>query len=185
MLLLLLLAALALPATKQASAFVITPTPDTSITTAPSASTIEGSIQSVVSTDESLIKDPVNVSIFVSMGQLPPQYVSFSFGTGYTTSYDFYTGLLAQKGVLTQNPVLATAVAKLPRSNKADNLRLNSVDLRVLGVNAPGLLGPNGVRGDGSFDGVISLTPKTFLQYSHPMAPNKIGRLACRRSQWP
>ena len=90
---------------------------------------------------------PVNVSIFFSVGQLPSQYASFSFGTGYVTSYDFYTGLLAQKGALTQNPVLTTAVANLPRGNKADTLLLNSVDLRVLGVDAPGLLGADGVRG--------------------------------------
>lgn len=169
-----LLAGLALPVSNRAGAFVIAPTFDTSITTAPNASAIEGSIQSVIDTYDSLITDPVNVSIFFSVGELPPQFLSDNFNTLYLVSYDSYTSLLAQQEALTHNPVLATAVANLPLGNQAASVAVSSVDLRVLGVDAPGARGADAGLGDGSFDGVISLSPDTLLQYSRPVAPDEI-----------
>lgn len=163
-----------MPASNRAGAFVITPTFDTSITTAPNASAIEGSIQSVINTYDSLITDSVSVSIFFSVGDLPPQFLSYNFNTLYLVSYDAYTSLLAQHAALTHNPVLTTAVADLPSGNQAASVAVSSVDLRVFGVDAPGARGADAGLGNGSFDGVISLSPDTLLQYSRPVAPTEI-----------
>ena len=174
LLLLPLLAGLVLSASDRAEALFITPTFDPSITAAPNASAIENSIQSVIDTYNNVITDPIDISIYFTLAKLPPQFVSQSLPTRYSLSYRGYTLLLAQAAADTLNPILATAVANLASGNKAPRVGATSANIGVLGIDAPGLLGADGVLGHGSFDGVIELSTQHLLQYSRPVAPGAV-----------
>ena len=139
-------------------ALTIIPSYDSSITAAPNAADIENSILSVVGAFDSLIADPINIKVFFTIKPTPENLLSQSKASLYAVPYDAYAAVLAGKAALTENPVLTTAVANLPVGNKGSLIVVTSPALRALGIsNAAGLLGTDGERGHGDFDGVVTL----------------------------
>ena len=162
-------------ASQPANALIITPLFDSSITSAPNSAAIERSVNSVVRTYEHLIRDPIDVSIFFTLGGLHGDFISTSQASLYPIPYSSYTSLLTANADVFKNPVLTTAVSNLGTGNTAPLVVETSADLRALGVTAAtGLLGTDGVRGDGTLDGIITLRAGPGLQYSRPVASHRI-----------
>jgi len=161
-------------ASNVSKALTIAPSFDSSITTAPNAVDIKNSILSVVDTFDSLIADPINLTILFTLESTPENLLSRSQASLYAVPYDAYTAVLAGKAALTENPVLTTAVANLPVGNKESTVVVTSPALRALGVsNAVGLLGTDAVRGHGNLDGVVFLDSGPDIQYSRPVSSDR------------
>ena len=164
-----------IPASHPARALIITPTFDTSITTAPNAATIEGSILRVIGAYENLVADPINVSVDFRRGLLPSNLASQSAASLYAVPYAPYTNLLAANAAVSGNPILTTAVANLQSGNMAPLVVVSSAALRALGDSAAqGLLGADQVRGHGTLDGVITLSTGIDFQFSRPVPSGQI-----------
>ena len=164
------------------NALIITPSFDSSITTALNADAIESSILKVINTYDSLIADPIDVSIYFRRGPVEAGFASQSASTRYAIPYGAYTESLVLNAALFGNPVLTTAVATLTTGNKSDLVGATSASLRALliahGAHFPGLLGTDGELGHGTFDGVIFLSPsETVFQYSRPVPPHRIDAM--------
>ena len=150
---------------------VITPTFDSSITSDPNAASIEGVINTAISTYEADFTDPINITIKF-------QEMTSGLGQSNTTLYkinysDFYNALVADAKSAND----ATALASLPNGSAAGSpnpvtgsttINVKTADLKALGFN--GALFPP----IGGFDGTIGLnthlttpgSPGGSLQYS-------------------
>jgi hypothetical protein len=161
-------------ASNVSDALTITPSFDSSIRTASNAVEIESSILSVVDRFDSLIADPINITIFFTIGSLPENLLSQSTVSLYLDPYNVYISRLAAKAALTNNPVLTTAVANLPFGNKGGDVVSTGAAFRALGAStAVGVLGTDGVQGHGNLDGIVTLEPGPDFQYSRPVSPDR------------
>lgn len=159
-----------------ASALVITPTFDSSITAAANAADIEGAVYTAVDAIAGLYSDPATVNILFKTGA--GSFLGSSSSGFYTASYSFYRSLLAFDGAAhPANTALATALVNLPKGNDSNgtrNIAATSANFRAgLGVaaatpcfNASG----NFVSGCGqTFDGVITLSSSEPIDYKRPV----------------
>ena len=161
-------------ASNVSKALTITPSFDDSITSASNAVEVENSVLTVVNVFEGLVADPINVTVFFTIGPTPENLLSQSAASLYAVPYDSYTSLLAQKAALTNNSILSTAVANLPVGNNGSLVVATSAALRALGVSAAmGLRGTDGVRGHGDLDGVVTLESGPDFQYSRPVSSDR------------
>jgi hypothetical protein len=168
-----LAAALALSWAAPSHALEIIPTFDPTITNRANAAQIEAAINQVVQTYGQLYSNNVTVRIDFQLQDLggpggrtlPLQYVlpyaDYEFG-----------GLAQDAATHPWNSVLATAQANLaygntPASVGVDFVQVSAVDLRALGDPfAVGLLGSDGVVGDGTFDAIVQLDDGPADEYS-------------------
>src|SRR4051794_15884390 len=81
-------------ASNVSKALTIAPSFDSSITTALNAVDIKNSILSVVDTFDSLIADPINVTILFTLESTPENLLSRSQASLYAVPYDAYTAVL-------------------------------------------------------------------------------------------
>ena len=158
----------------QANALTITPSFDSSITAAPDAGEVESTINTVINSYERLLADPIDVTIFFERAPLLNDRASQSKASLYAVGYFVYTGQMIVDAVFNNNPVLATAVTNLASGNQSGQIVATSAGLRALGFDAPGLLGTDGERFDGTLDGVITLDSGTDFQFSRPVSPDSL-----------
>ncbi|HLZ75158.1 MAG TPA: NF038122 family metalloprotease [Phenylobacterium sp.] len=145
-----------LAAASQGHALTINATFDSSITSLSNAAAVEAAINNAVSF-YSVFTNPATVSIdFQTGGGLGSSNTAL-----YFDSYSDYVfgGLTGNSLSNPQNTVLSTALqpANLAAGNKADIIIATAAGFRALGYDAPGFLGADGLAGDGTFDGVVSL----------------------------
>ena len=166
------LAALAMPA----RALTITPTFDSTVTSAGNAADIQAAINSAASAISALYSDSGNVNIVFRLGSTG---LGSSQSAIYTMPYAGYTAALAADAAANPaNTTLATALANLSTGNGAAGtlpIKAGEVQLRVaLGVagatpcfNASGAF----VSGcNSTHDGVITLSNTASIDYVRPVA---------------
>jgi hypothetical protein len=151
---------------------VITPTFDTSITSAPNAAAIETAINNSIGIYESLFTDPINVGILFrysttfadGVTPLDPNILATNFRTVWSFSFNTYINALKADGTSAND---AKALANLPAAsafpNSPPNLQFSSADGRAVGLSTPPLSMVNGVPG--VFDGVITLNSSRPFQF--------------------
>jgi hypothetical protein len=176
------MAGASLLAASQAEAVTVVATFDPSITSAPNAAQIENAINKVDSF-YSVFTNPVTVNIYFKLDAIPGDLgTSSPVLERYT--YGQYTALLtsasqAQHG----NQVLATAVANLaygntPATTGLGFVRTTSASGRALGdATDLGVMGADGVIGDGNFDGIVRITNDPGLVSWGAVGPNQYSAI--------
>jgi len=153
---------------------VIIPTFDRSITSDPNAAAIESTINTAISTYESLFTNPITVKIYFS--EMSSGLGESFTGVVYNTTYQGFRNALNTQYGISGNANQGTAVANLPNTlnNPVSGTTVTYVtpaDGRALGFNTPGVLNSQGQVGNGAgfiYDGAIGLnTAITF-----PPGPN-------------
>ena len=163
----------ALVAAQPARALEILPTFSSSITGAANAASIEGAINTAISTVDSLYSNPGTVGIVFSAGA--GNFVAQSQTADYSETYSQYVGLLNSNA--TNNPAnttLSTAIANLGSGNMpgpGGSVLVTSADARAaLGLaSATGFYNSSGTfvsAGGQAYDGVITLNTALSLNYT-------------------
>ncbi|HVT11785.1 MAG TPA: NF038122 family metalloprotease [Fimbriimonadaceae bacterium] len=138
-----------------ASALVINPVFDQSITSDPNAATIEAGIYSVIAFYESLFTDNVTVKIYFQEGG----------GLGGSLRGYYYNSAGLAISALTADATTAddaVAVSHL-NTNVFGSVAYSTANGRALGLNTPGLISVNGVN---DYDGIITLNTSVCF-YNH------------------
>jgi len=153
-----------------ASALVIVPSYDSSITGAANAADIEAGITTAISAVDALYSNPITVTI--QFGSVQSVAAGFStFGTVQQTYAQYVALLKANAAAHPGNTVLATAVQHLNEGNGANpkDVMLTTANARALGLNAAGFaLGT-------TFDGVINLNPFFSLTSGGTVQPTGLS----------
>lgn len=149
------------------ASLLITPVFDSSITSDPNASSIEGTIDSAISVFESTYTNPIDVTIYFQEGG---GLGESNFVTTTVSYQTFYNHLVANDA----NP---SAIASLPDQgdnpvNGSRNIEIKSANARALGISVPAecyltagsdvpeqCTGVN--NGSSAVDGIISLNTST------------------------
>lgn len=151
-----------------AGGLTIIPTFDSSITTNPNAQAIEGSIDAAIEVFESLISNPLTISIYFRYSPTQPgggpADLSNSYYVYYFVSYGSYITALKAASATAND---ATALSNLPAAPLANNIGVNSALGRALGMNTPGAVDSNGgINNGGTFDGIVTLNSSYPIQFS-------------------
>ncbi|HEY3898079.1 MAG TPA: NF038122 family metalloprotease [Chthoniobacter sp.] len=125
--------AMVLAGNRQAQALSITPIFDSSITNDPNAATIEASIETVVTTYETLFLDPINLSVTFS---------EMSGGLGESDKFlttDTYTDFLSKLTASQTSASDTTALAHLPTQstnpvNGSASMQMSTANAEALGI---------------------------------------------------
>ncbi|HWA84007.1 MAG TPA: NF038122 family metalloprotease [Fimbriimonadaceae bacterium] len=142
-------------AATSASALVIQPVFDQSITSDPNAATIENGIYSVIAFYQSLFTDNVTVKIYFQEGG----------GLGGSLRGYYYNSAGLAINALTADASTAddaVAVSHL-NTNVFGSVAYSTANGRALGLNTPGLISVNGVN---DYDGIITLNTSVCF-YNH------------------
>jgi hypothetical protein len=134
---------------------IITPTFDSSITTDPNASAIEGAINSAIRVYENLLSNPIDVTIdFTEMSSGLGESEKDLYGIPYATFYSAYSA----NATANINPAAQTALASGVVPNQTGNpitgsagIAISTADLKALGFVCSDCTGPDG------YDGIVSL----------------------------
>jgi CSLREA domain-containing protein len=155
-----------------ATALVITPTFDSSITGDPNAAVIEATINAAIQAYESTYSNPITVRI--DFKEMSGGLGASTTGVVYDATYASFRSRLAANQMSSGQADQATALAHLPvQTNNPvtgnPDLAVTPADGRALGLNTPGLLDSNGnVNTGGNFDGIIWVNPSITF----PPQPN-------------
>jgi hypothetical protein len=152
--------------------FIIIPTFDSTIASNPNALAIENSIYAAIAIYESLFTDPVAVSIYFSYSStLPDGTTATDLGNSFTSHYDgpcasYISVLQASSSTIYDS----AALMNLRGTPLATEAIVASALGRALGIDMPGLVGPDG-KGSGTFDGFVNINPNRPLEFNR----NRVG----------
>jgi len=150
---------------------IIHATFDFSITSNPNAAAIEAMINRAISIYESLLSDPITVSIDFRYSSTLPNGGPFTSGeiahsswVYYSMPWSTYINALLADAITGYD---TTANTSLPTSALSANIRPSSANGRAVRLNTPGGLTANGTLG-GSFDGIVTLNAAKPFQFTRP-----------------
>jgi hypothetical protein len=184
------LTVVALASALPARALEITPTFSSSITGAANAASIEGAIDTAISTVDSLYSNPGTVGIVFNAGA--GNFVALGSTADYSESYQQYTSLLQTNSINNPaNTTLSTAIANLGSGNKpgvGGSVLVTSADARVaLGLaSATGFYNSSGTfvsAGGQAYDGVITLNTGLSLNYTTTAVSGQYSAIAAIEAQ--
>jgi len=160
----------------QGGTLAISPTFDTTITTAPNAAQIEAAINTAITTIDGLYStfNTVTDNVYFQLG--PGSFLARTNTGFFGESYASYTNALeADSAANPGNTVLSTAIANLSKgndSNGASRIAATTGLLRMLGFTAPPCYSSTGDFNCGAaghpFDAIVTLSTTQPLDFMRP-----------------
>jgi len=165
-------------------ALVIDATFDDSITSDPEAAAIEAAIGEATGALESVLDDPITVSIrfryattYADGTPLPPDNLAVSETCVYVIPWRTFIGALATDGT---TPNDAAANISLLGTVLSTNVRASSANARAVGLDRPPVMFADGSLGPGGpYDGIVTINANVPFDFTRPPAA---GTVDARRS---
>ena len=154
-------------------ALVINATFDSSITNDPQSAAIQAMINKAVSIFQSLLNDPITVSILFRYATTKPDGTPLASGALATSTFAVYlVPWNTYTNALTADATTAndlTANGSLPASALSTNIKPSSADGRAVSLNTPPVMFADGSVGvGGPYDGIVTLNSGQPFAFTRP-----------------
>ena len=157
-----------------ASGLVIIPTFDSTITSDPRSSAIQGMIISSIEKYQTLFSDPITVSIrfrysgFYLDGTPMGNLIGHSDSSCWIRDWNTYITALIADGKTSND---ATANATLPTTSLSSSVVVRSAAGRAIGLDTPPVMFEDGSLGPGGpYDGIIVINSLQPVQFTRPVS---------------
>jgi hypothetical protein len=156
------------------SGLVINPTFDSSVTSDPRSNAIQAMIISTIQLYQSLVSDPISVSILFRFSTTSPRgdrLGSVISESGYLVYYIDWNSYINSLKADATTPNDIGANATLPSTALSTNIITSSANGRAIGLNTPPAMFGNATIGPGGpYDGIVTLNSGAPLQFARPVA---------------